>query len=133
MAKVVIAGDAVVVNSAIKYEDLKTIKKYRPKALTLKGGEDGKEPIFTISVRDGGAGGINENGATFGAASRDDKKVATFTMCVDASDDADIKALVVDQIGGYLANLNKLEATLPAVLEEIKQERETVEAAITVA
>lgn len=133
MAKVIIAGDAVVVNSAIKFEDLKTLKKYRPGALTLKGGEDGKQPIFTISVRDGGTGGINENGATFGAATRDENKFATFTMCIEASNETDVKALVVDEIGGYLANLNKLEATLPAVLDEIKAEREAVEAAITVA
>ena len=44
MAKIVIAGDAVVVTSAMKLEDIKTIEKYRPKELVLKGGEDGKEP-----------------------------------------------------------------------------------------
>ena len=41
MAKIVIAGDAVVVTSAMKLEDIKTIEKYRPKELVLKGGEDG--------------------------------------------------------------------------------------------
>ena len=61
MAKVIIAGDAVVVKSAIKYEDLKAVKKYRPEALTLKGGEDGKEPIFSVFVKDSGAGSINAN------------------------------------------------------------------------
>jgi hypothetical protein len=133
MAKVTIAGDAVVVKSGIKFEDLKTIKKYRPAALTLRGGEDGKQPIFTISVRENGDGGINENGATFGAATRDEEKLATFTMIITASADADVKNLVIDEIGGYLANLNKLEATLPAVIDEIKAERDAVAEAITVA
>ena len=47
MAKITIAGDAAVVTSAMKLEDIKTIEKYRPKELVLKGGEDGKEPIFS--------------------------------------------------------------------------------------
>ena len=42
MAKITIAGDAVVVTSALKLEDIKTIEKYRRNALVLKGGEDGK-------------------------------------------------------------------------------------------
>ena len=50
MAKIVIAGDAVVVTSAMKLEDIKTIEKYRPKELVLKGGEDGKEPIFGVGT-----------------------------------------------------------------------------------
>ena len=44
MAKIVIAGDAVVITSALKLEDIKTIAKYNPKALTLMGGEDGRSP-----------------------------------------------------------------------------------------
>lgn len=53
MAKIVIAGDAVVVTSAMKLEDIKTIEKYRPKELVLKGGEDGKEPIFGVGTTHG--------------------------------------------------------------------------------
>ena len=133
MAKIFIKNDVAFVESAMKLEDLKTIKKYRPSALTLRGGEDGKQPIFTISVRGDGKGDINENGATFGSATRDDKKLATFTMVITASDETDVKELVADEIGGYLANLNKLEATLPAVLEEIKAEHDKVMESITVA
>ena len=62
MAKIVIAGDAVVVTSAMKLEDIKTIEKYRPKELVLKGGEDGKEPIFGVGTTHG-AGNINAVGA----------------------------------------------------------------------
>ena len=66
MAKIVIAGDAVVVTSAMKLEDIKTIEKYRPKELVLKGGEDGKEPIFGVGTTHG-AGSINAVGASFGS------------------------------------------------------------------
>mgnify|MGYP007049942276 CR=1 FL=1 len=34
MAKITIAGDAAVVTSAMKLEDIKTIEKYRPKLRT---------------------------------------------------------------------------------------------------
>ena len=50
MAKVVIAGDAVVITSSMKLEDLLTIAKYRPDALVLKGGEDNKEVIFRVAA-----------------------------------------------------------------------------------
>ena len=79
MAKIVIAGDAVVITSALKLEDIKTIAKYNPKALTLMGGEDGKEPIFAIGVTNG-PGSINDVGASFGRESYDDEKLAVITM-----------------------------------------------------
>ena len=75
MAKITIAGDAAVVTSAMKLEDIKTIEKYRPKELVLKGGEDGKEPIFAVGTTNG-AGNINAFGASFGAETRDDEKLA---------------------------------------------------------
>ncbi len=132
MAKIVIAGDAVVVTSAIKYEDLLTVKKYRPDALILKGGEDGKEPIFGVNVTNGGVGEINQYGATFGMATRDDEKLATLTMLATGVA-ADIENFVADKIGGALINLNKLEATLPNVIAEINAEKKAVLEAITVA
>ena len=48
MAKIVIAGDAVVVKSELKLEDIKTIEKYNAKALTLTGG------IFDFKLRESG-------------------------------------------------------------------------------
>lgn len=131
MAKVTIAGDAVVVTSAVKLEDLRNLAKYRPDALILKGGEDGKEPVFAISVVNG-SGSINQYGASFGAATRDEAKLATLTM-VATGVDADIKEFVADKLGCALTNLNKLEATLPAVVQEIAAEKKAVMDAITVA
>ena len=115
----------------MKLEDLRTIAKYRPDALFLKGGEDGKEPIFGISVTTG-AGDINVYGATFGAATHDDKKLATITVaatCVEG----DIREFVADKLGSAIINLNKLEATLPAVINEIASEKKTVMDNITIA
>lgn len=132
MAKIVIAGDAVVVTSALKLEDIRTIEKYRPNELVLKGGEDGKEPIFAIGTTEG-CGNINEVGASFGRETHDDEKRASITMCTGVSDTGDIKEWVADRIGGAIINLNKLEEKLPAVLAEIADQKAEVMSNITVA
>ena len=133
MAKIKTINRAIVVNSEVKYDDYKLVVKYRPEALTLKGGEDGKEPIFTVFVRNSGQGCIDENGAIFGEATRDDAKLATITMMFTGDAEADIKEYIVDELGGALMKLNKVEAGLPAVIEAIKAERETVRDSIEVA
>lgn len=131
MAKIVIAGDAVIITSALKLEDIKTIAKYRPKELVLKGGEDGKEPIFAVGVTNG-PGNINEVGASFGRESHDDEKLAVITMVTDGVT-GDVKEWVADRIGGAIMNLNALEEKLPAVLEEISGQKAAVMDSITVA
>lgn len=131
MAKIVIAGDAIVITSALKLEDIQTIEKYRPKALVLMGGEDGKEPVFAIGTTDG-AGNINKVGASFGRISHDDGKFATITMVTDGVT-GDVREWVADCIGGAIINLNKLEEQLPPVLEEIAAQKAEVLSNITVA
>lgn len=133
MAKVTIAGDALVVTSAMKLEDLRTIAKYRPDALILKGGEDGKEPIFGISVPDGNVGSINKYGATFCAATRDDEKLATLTMILRNVGDEDVKEIVADKLGSAIIHLNTLEDTFGSVLEEISTEKARVMESIEIA
>lgn len=129
MANIKVIGDAVVITSAMTLEALRTIAKYRPSALVLKGGEDGKEPIFAIGV--GSTGSINCNGATFASESHDDAKLATITMFVRGVT-GDVREAVAEQYGTAIINLNKLEATLPAVLDEINAEKATVLSNITV-
>lgn len=134
MAKITIAGDAVVVTSSMKLEDLKTIAKYRPKALNLRGGEDGKELIYSIAVgRNGDDGEINKNGAVFTSATHDNQKLATITMYVGDVAEDNIKEVVADQIGAAIINLTKLEATLPDVISEIAAEKNAVLESISVA
>ena len=129
MAKVVSVGQAVVITSEVKLEDIKKIQKYRPEALVLKGGEDNKEEIFRIGIGDGK---INTYGASFGEATRDDEKLATITMTTNYNGD-DIKGFIVDELGGALTNLGKLEKTLPAVLESIDKDRAAIMDGITIA
>ena len=131
MARITIAGDAVVVTSTLKLEEYKTIEKYRPKALTLMGGEDGKEPVFHVSTS--GSGDINQYGASFVSATHDENGYATITLtgvCKGAH--GDIKEWVADNLGAAIINLNKLEAQLPAVLDEINREKADVMSNISV-
>lgn len=132
MANIKIVGEAVVVTSAIKLEDFRKVAKYRPKALTLLGGEDGKEPIFRVAVANGGAGTIGKYGAEFANATHDEQKLASITMVYTGKDCPDIKETVADEIGPAVMLLNKLEASLPDVLAEIDAEKAQILESITV-
>lgn len=132
MAKITIAGEAVIITSALKLEDIKKVQKYRPKELVLKGGEDGKEPIFRIAATSG-SGDICAVGAEFGAESRDERKLATITMFMPGCNADNIKEFVADKLGAAMVNLKKLEDKLPAVLAEIDAEKAEIMANITIA
>ena len=122
MAKVKTVGQAIVVVSDVKLEDIEKVEKYRPEALVLKGGEDGKEEIFRIGT---GAGKINTYGASFGEATRDEEKLATITMTTNYSGD-NIKEFICDELGAALTNLGKLEKAIPEVIEAIDKDRAAI-------
>lgn len=132
MAKIIIAGNAVVVTSGIKLADYRKIAKYRPKALVLMGGEDNKEQIFRVGVVDEG-GSIRKYGIEFGSATNDDEKLASITIVNPAEGGANIKEAVAESIGPAVMLLNKLEETLPAVIDEIDAEKAAILDNITVA
>ncbi len=125
MAKIIIAGDAVVVKSSLKFEDLKRIAKYSPESLILKGGEDNKADIFRIGVT-GGEGHIGTYAAEFNSPSREGDGLATLTMSIVVSPDEDIKEVIADKLGTPMAHLAKLEDKLPHVLEWLNRERENL-------
>lgn len=130
MAKITVMGDAVVITSALKLEDLKNVAKYRKKSLVLKGGEDGKEPIFGIAVAKGdNTGSIDNNGAIFGRADANGNAMITF---VQSGDPATVKARIADELGGAMINLNKLEQQLTGAVTEIAADKEAVLASIDV-
>lgn len=126
MAKVKVCGDAIVIESALKLEEIANVQKFRPEALVLKGGEDGKTPVFALSVTKGAAG-IGPLGAQFKDAARETGKA---TMTIVKHIEGDVKAYIADNFGGTLAKLNALEATLPGVLSEIQADRETIMASV---
>ena len=130
-AKATIAGSACIVTSAMKLEDLKLIKKYRPKTLNLYEGEGKeKELVFSIDVTEKSVGSMNKYGATFGPHTTQDGH-ATLTISVTA-DEKDPKEAVMEKIGVGLLKLNKLEGTFAGVIEEIKKEKADIDSCVTV-
>lgn len=129
MAHITIAGNAVIITSSMKLEDIKTVEKYRPKALVLMGGEDGKEPVFKVGT--GCAGSVNRYGITFADATRGENGgFATITLTEEFCGDP--AEFVAEKYGVAIANLNALEGALNGALEGIASEKQAVMDAITV-
>lgn len=132
MAKITIAGEAVVITSTVKLEDYRKVQKYRPKALVLMGGEDGKEPVFAVSVKSG-TGTIGKYGVEFCSATHDEEKLASITIVNPYDGTGDIKDAVAENLGPVVMQLNKIEAGIPAVLAEIDAEKAAILENISVA
>lgn len=125
MARITVAGESVVVTSAITLENYRMIAKYRPAKLVLKGGDDGKEPIFAVGVATNPRGSINKVGAEFGSEAHDGTGRATITFDLPQTD-GDVKEAVAEKVGAAIIYLNKLEETLPDVVNEIAAEKTAV-------
>ena len=130
-ATATITGGAMVITSTATPEQLKMLKKYRPSALKLYEGEGAaKKEVFMAGI-EAGAGCINKYGAIF--SDRTDKNgKATITMTVP-EDVTDVKEWAADTLGVAILQLRKLEKQFAPMLEDVKQEKEAVAAAICVA
>lgn len=132
MAKVLIAGNAVVITSEYSLSDLRKVAKHRPECLTLKNAND--ENIFSVFVEDSGAGTISNYGVLFADETRDAEKRATLTMTVCSDEEiTDIRQYVIDEIGTGLSRLKEIENNLCFALSEIDAEIEALMNDITVA
>lgn len=132
MAKVKVFGNAAVVTSTLKLAEIEKVQNStRRDALTLKGGDDGKTPVFCVCASKHGRGDINNVGAEFANASRDENGYAQITLDIP-TDVADAKEYVAKKYGVGLTNLSKLEEALPEVIATIEAEHaallETIEA-----
>ena len=134
MANVRILGDAVVLTSDLKLDDLKLVQKMRPKALSLfEEDESGKlVPYFKVGIGDGEVrnSDVNDYGIIFRKASRDEGLAqVTFKAPVG---EGDIKEMVAEAIGTPLAHLITLENLIPDVLDEIHAAHDAVLSSIEV-
>ena len=132
MSKIIAAGEAVVITSDIKMEDLKTIQANRPKALNLyETNEDGKKTcIFTICATDG-KGSVSANGIAFNAVSNAGDGTACVTVCIPDGEGT-VKERVAAKYGKAVMRLNELEPTLNPVISEIEAEKARMLAGIQV-
>ena len=129
MARIIIAGDAMVIESAHTLETIKTLEKHNPKALTLLD-DDGKTVIFKVGTTSG-KGNINVYGASFGSASKNDEQKAIITMELPA-DTTDAKAYAEDFVGTAIIKLNAVEAQFESALADVEAEKATIRESITV-
>ena len=128
MSKITIAGNSFVVTSSITLANLELVKKHRPKALKIVD-EETREEIFAVGI---GGNSLNSVGISFGGVSNGEEKLATVTMPIPP--DAEYaKQYVQEKAGAAIVNLNRIEAGINEVLEEIQEEQKKVTDSITVA
>lgn len=129
MAKITIAGDAVVVTSSMTLETLKLIEKYRPATLQML--DEDKKPVFVIGSTSSN-GSVSSCGISFGVATHDEHKLASVTMTLPAGV-ADAEKYVVDTYGAAVMNLKKIENRVASAIESINNEIASVKECITLA
>lgn len=130
-ATAVVVGGALVITSSATPDEIATIRKYRPNALKLMEGEGAhKEQIFMIGLEDG-PGSINKFGAMY--SKRTDKYgKATITINIPEEEE-NPKAWAEEMLGVSILHLRKTEKQFAAMLDDVKQEKAAVAAAISVA
>lgn len=129
-AKATVTGNALVVTSSAKLEDVKLIAKYRPKTLLMYEGEgDKKTCVFRMCVGTDGNGSISNSGVSLSTRTTAEG-MATVTVELDADEAVSIEA-IEDMVGPALLKMEKMEATFAAAIEEIKAEQKTVREHIT--
>lgn len=76
--KIKIFGDALIITSALKEQEIKTVEKFCPEMLVLKETIDEK-PQAIFALRLGTAGSFNKNGVIFDG--KDQEGFACVTLC----------------------------------------------------
>lgn len=130
MAKIIIAGGAMVVESSRTLEEIKTLETHRPRALALFD-EDGKKETFKVATTTDANGSIGTFGASFGSESKTGTKKAVITMSIPEGV-TDAKDYAEKKIGVAINLLNKVEAQFDAALADVKADMDKVRASITV-
>ena len=134
MAKYIINGDALVIVSEKKLQDLKTLAKYAPKALSLfrEDKEFGEVEDFSVMVAPTGKGGMNINGAIFTGEARDGSGAACITILLPDGI-ADAKEYVAETYGPAMVKLDLVESQIDEALAKVAADKAAVLAKITVA
>ena len=133
MAKIIIAGDACVITSGKKLEDIKMLEKYSPKALCLYGDdeENKKEVVFRVGTTDG-VGSITKFGASFASKDAEGNATITFLIPQDLDGYADVKTYVAEKIGAAVMKLSRVEEQFNLALQTVEAERNAIMEQITV-
>lgn len=129
MAKIKVAGKAVVIESEVLLSTWKLLKKYAPKKLELL--DEDKQVVFSVLVGKSGNGEVADFGIQF--APDAPNGFASVTLTPDIPEDVSVEDFVADEYGKVIMLLNKIEETVTDAVEEVAAERAKIFEAITVA
>ena len=120
MATVKVLGNAAVLTSTLKLEDIKLLAKYRPEALELK--DDNGEPVFVVTTSCDPAGNCSKYGAAFGGSNQEGQATITHSF----GDVENVREYLAGIFGDTLMSLKKLEETVPAAVSAVRAERAAI-------
>lgn len=130
MATIKIAGEAIVVTSGLKVQDIKDAAKWTPDSLRLvETGEDNcKKIVFSMGVTSG-EGALNSKGISFHENSTDADGHAQLTIKAP-NGTSDVKGYFIDTYGLNILQLDALEdqvrAAIGGVRDQINELRENI-------
>jgi hypothetical protein len=131
MSKTKIVGNAVVITSDLKAEEILKVKKFTKSGLKLKD-EKGNE-IFAIDYTPGGCSSISEHGIIYAETNAEGYAQISLLISEDVKPE-DRMAVILDKYAIALGNLNTLETCireaatgLNATIETIKEGIEVVD------
>lgn len=128
--KVTVTGNACVLTSSLKVDDIKLVKKYKPEALAIK--NDKGTEVFRISYSEGNSN-IASFGVTFGGKSLDENGFAQVTTIVpEEATASNVKELAADLVAPIQGYVEELEDSIPDVVTEINTARNEIIDNITV-
>lgn len=117
-------GNVVVLESSLKMEDLTKVQKYRPEELSVKGGKDNEQVMFTVMPAAAGSDGLTDKVAFFAPALNGKASITISNIPAAAKVNAEtLKGYIADTVGGAKAYIEKLEGKLPGIVEEINAQR----------
>lgn len=133
MAKILIAGNAVVIRSGLQLADIKKLEKYSPKSLYLyeEDEETGKKfPVFRVGTTKGN-GSASSSAVFFGSACHSEDGLATITTQLPEGVTS-VRDWVADEYGLAVVRLNKIEAGFEASLTAVDEAKAEMEANIEI-
>lgn len=124
-----IVGQALVITSSLKRDDIETLAKYNPKALRLvEKQKDSDVEKFRVSVGEGNS--ISRCGISFGNVTADGlAQCSVLLPNMEADKRADF---VKNELGMALYSLSQIETQTAAALTTVKATLDTVMAGVTV-
>ena len=114
MADVKIAGNTIVLTSTVTLEQIKRIEKHRPEALEIRNAKE--EIIFRVGT---GSNALNDHGASFNAATLDDRELAYISLPIPPGV-TDAKRYFAETFGQQHLYLKAIEQRLSSVLVEVE-------------